>query len=171
MDLVAKTACVSKATLYAHFASKEALFATIIQDKGLETPLYEGMFPDEVSDLRAVLESMGERLLRFMLRDRTLSLYRVALAEAARFPELGQTFYANGPCTMRQRFVAWLGVLEAAGLVRVCEHEVAAEHFMSLMRSDVFLRRSLSIPPLPSEEEIHRSVKAAVDTWLRAFGG
>ena len=170
MDQVARTANVSKATLYAHFASKEALFATIMQDKGLEKPLYEGMFPDQVSDLRAELESMGSRFLRFMLRDRTLSLYRVALAEAVRFPELGRTFYANGPCTMRERFVAWLGVLEQAGLVRVADREVAAEQYMALMRSDVFLRRSLSIEPEPSDDEIERSVRAAVDTWLRAFG-
>ncbi len=170
MDQVARTASVSKATLYAHFASKEALFATIMQDKGLETPLYEGMFPEQVDDLRAVLESMGTRLLRFMLRERTLSLYRVALAEAARFPELGRTFYANGPCTMRERFIAWLGVMDQSGLVQVDDRDIAAEQFMALMRSDVFLRRSLSIDPLPTDEEIERSVRAAVDTWLRAFG-
>ena len=172
MDQVARTANVSKATLYAHFASKEALFATIMQDKGLETPFYEGMFPDIVADLRLHLEMMGERLLRFMLRDRTLALYRMALAEAARFPELGRTFYANGPCSMRERFVAWLGVLQAAGLVQVDEADrgVAADQFMALMRSGVFLRRSLSVLPEPSEAEIHRSVQAAVRTWLLAFG-
>jgi TetR/AcrR family transcriptional regulator, mexJK operon transcriptional repressor len=172
MDQVARTANVSKATLYAHFASKEALFVTIMQDKKLETPFLEGLFPDRVTDLRAELEMMGERLLRFMLRERTLRIYRMALAEAARFPELGAAFYANGPCGMRDRFIAWLGVLEDAGLVRVPEGErgLAAEQFMALMRSGVFLRRSLSVPPEASDDEIGRSVRAAVRTWLRAYG-
>ena len=172
MDQVAKTANVSKATLYAHFASKEALFATIMQDKGMETPLFEGLFSEQVSDLRAELELMGERLLRFMLRDRTLRIYRIALAEAGRFPELGAAFYANGPCGMRERFMVWLDVLERAGLVRVPEGErgIAAEQYMALMRSGVFLRRSLSVPPEPSDDEIGRSVRAAVRTWLMAYG-
>ena len=172
MDQVAKTANVSKATLYAHFASKEALFASIMQNKGLETPLFEGLFPDKVSDLRAELEMMGERLLRFMLRDRTLRIYRMALAEAGRFPELGEAFYANGPSCMLDRFVAWLDVLERAGLAVVPEGErrVAAEQYMALMRSGVFLRRSLSVPPEPSDDEIGRSVRAAVRSWLKAYG-
>lgn len=172
MDQVARTANVSKATLYAHFTSKEALFGSIIQSNKTETPLLEGFFRDVVTDLRAELEMMGERALRYMLNDRTLRLYRMALAEAGRFPELGATFYANGPCSIRERFIAWLDVLDRAGLVRVPEAEraIAAEQYMALIRSGVFLRRSLSVPPEATDDEIGRSVRAAVRTWLKAYG-
>jgi hypothetical protein len=40
---------------------------------------------------------------------------------------------------------------------------------MALMRSGVFLRRSLSLPPEASEAEIMATVSAAATTWLRAY--
>jgi len=170
MDQVARQAGVSKATLYAYFTSKEALFATIVRDKGLETPLAEDMFPDQITDLRATLEGIGQRLLRFMLRERTVAIYRVAVAEAVRFPELGLAFYSNGPHCMIERFGTWLQRLQAEGHVAQTDATIGAEQFIALVRGNVFLRRSLSVPPTITEAEINASVRAAVATWLRAFG-
>ncbi len=172
MDLVAKRANVSKATLYAHFASKDQLFATIVDERKLDIPLGPEMFPEDIADmaaLRAALERLGLTLLRFMLRERTLAIYRIALAEAGRFPELGQAFYQNGPCRMLNLFGDWLEVLRASGLVRVENPRIACEQFTALMRSGVFLRRSLAVAPEPDEAEIEASVKAAANTWLAAF--
>jgi AcrR family transcriptional regulator len=169
MDQVARTANVSKATLYAYFPSKDALFATIVGEGGLERPLTEDLFPEEVTDLRAALHAIGLRTLLFMLRERTLSIYRIALAESARFPELGMAFYANGPRLMHDRFVRWLETLAAAGMINAPNLRVATEQFMAMVRAGVFLRRSLSIPPDASEAEIVSTVQAAVETWLKAY--
>ncbi len=169
MDQVARTANVSKATLYAYFTSKDALFASVVRNKGMQTPLRPDMFPDNVTDLRAALEEIGERLIRFMLLERTLAIYRIAVAEAARFPELGIAFYANGPHCMIERFSDWLGVLIAQGLVIETDTLMASEQFIALVRANVFLRRSLSVPPLPTDAELTASVKWAVDTWMKAF--
>jgi len=46
---------------------------------------------------------------------------------------------------------------------------VATEQFMALLRSGVFLRASLALPPEPTDAEIDATVAAAVDTWQRAF--
>lgn len=170
MDLVARTAGVSKATLYAYFPSKDALFATIVGDKGLDNPMSEDMFPVENVDLRLALETIGVRLLRFMLRERTLAIYRMALAEAARFPELGATFHRHGPQRMIDRFSLWLAELRDRGHIEADDLMVATQQFLALMRSGVFLRRSLAMPPEASEAEIISTAHAAADTWLKAFG-
>jgi TetR/AcrR family transcriptional repressor of mexJK operon len=170
MDAVARAANVSKATLYAHFASKDVLFASIMRERGLTNKLDDTLFPTHVADLRAALEAIGLRVTRFMLQERTLAIYRMALAEAARFPELGRAFFDNGPgkfCTWGQH---WLGLQQAAGLVRQADLGVATQQFMALLRSGVFLRASLALPPAPGEAEIAATVRAAVDTWLRAYG-
>ena len=169
MDQVARTACVSKATLYAYFSSKDALFAKIVGDKGLESPLSEDLFPTEVVDLRASLEAIGLRMLRFMLRDRTQAIYRIALAESARFPELGLAFYENGPRCMIDRFMTWMTPLRDAGMIETDNVRTATEQFMALVRSGLFLRISLSVPPAASEAEIISTVRVATDTWLRAY--
>jgi TetR/AcrR family transcriptional repressor of mexJK operon len=169
MDQVARKASVSKATLYAHFPSKDVLFAVIVADKGTDNVLGDDLFPRDVTDLRAALEAIGLRMLRFMLRDRTLAIYRIALAESARFPELGHAFHQNGPQRFCDRFCAWLAELRQFGLVDTPDPVVAANQFMALMRSGVFLRRSLSLPPEASEAEIMATVSAAATTWLRAY--
>ena len=170
MDAVARQAGVSKATLYAHFASKDRLFADIVCDKGEDTPLVDSLFPDTVPDLRAALLAIGQRLLRFLLRERTLSIVRIAIAESVRFPELGHAFYTNGPQKSCDRFAAWLEILAAQGLAHTPDPLTATHQFLTLLRSDVFLRASLGVPPPPGDDEIDATVTNAVETWLRAFG-
>lgn len=169
MDQVSRTANVSKATLYAYFPSKDALFGAIMCDKGLDDPLGDDLFPTDVSDLGAALEAIGFRILRFMLRDRTLAIYRIAMAESARFPELGRAFYENGPVSMMRRFSDWLAKLREAGLVEIDDLTMATQQFMALVRSGVFFRRSLAIAPAETEAEIEQTVRSAVKTWLMAY--
>ncbi len=169
MDAVARAANVSKATLYAHFASKDVLFATIMRERSLAKQLDAPMF-EHVGDLRAALEAIGRQVLRFMVQDRTLAIYRIALAESARFPELGRAFYDNGPGKSKVWAEEWLAKQQAAGLIRPCDLGVATQQFMALLRSSVFMRASLALLPAPQDEEIEATVRAAVDTWLRAFG-
>ncbi len=171
MDQVSRTAGVSKATLYAYFPSKDALFAQIVATKGLDAPLAADLFPMEVTDLRATLEMVGRRLLVFMLKERTLQIYRIALSEAGRFPELGIAFYENGPLHFRTKFTAWLEHLrDTLGLIDVDDLAMASDQFMALVRCGVFFRRSLALPPEASEAEILDTARAAADTFLKAFG-
>ncbi len=170
MEAVARRAGVSKATLYVYFASKDALFARIVADKGQESPVVEALFPDTVADLRAALLAIGQRVLRFLLQERTLSILRIAIAESARFPELGDAFYRNGPQSFCLRFRRWLETLGAQGLVRTPDTLAATHQFMALLRSDMFMRAILALPPAPGEDDINATVTGAVETWLRAFG-
>jgi TetR/AcrR family transcriptional repressor of mexJK operon len=170
MDAVARTAAVSKATLYAHFASKDQLFATIVGERGLSVTLEDSLFPEQVTDLRATLEAIGQRVLRFMLRERTLAIYRIAIAESSRFPELGEAFFANGPQRFCERVRGWLAIQQQSGLLRPADLDVATQQLMALLRCGVFLRATLALPPAPSEAEIDGTVSSAVDAWLRAYG-
>jgi TetR/AcrR family transcriptional repressor of mexJK operon len=171
MDAVARTAGVSKATLYAHFASKAALFGMLMADGCSQMLLpEENLFPAEVADLRPALEALGGRTLRFMLREDWLAIYRIAMAESVRFPELARSFYANGPVRTLARTRDWIAQQQAAGKVRAdAEPEMAAQHLMALLRSALFLRATLGLPPAPEGADIDRAVAGAVDTWLRAF--
>lgn len=170
MDAIARAAGVSKATLYAYFASKDALFSTIQCERGVSNQLDDTLFPQDVPDLRAALHSLGLRVLRFMLQDRTIAIHRMVIAEVPRSPELGRAFYTNGPEKFFTHCQPWLASLQARGLLRPCDIRVAAEHLMSLLRCSLFLRATLGVPPVPAEADIQRHVAAAVDTWMRAFG-
>jgi TetR/AcrR family transcriptional repressor of mexJK operon len=170
MDAVAQRAGVSKATLYAHFASKDDLFATMMGECSLADTVEEHLFPQPATDLRAALEAIGQAALRFVMREQTLAVLRIAIAESARFPELGRAFFARGPQRTQERLREWLAYQQSAGLVRRdADLEAAAEQFGALLRGGLLLRAALALPPPPTEADIDRTVAAAVATWLRAF--
>jgi TetR/AcrR family transcriptional repressor of mexJK operon len=168
MDAVARTAGVSKATLYAYFSSKDQLFATIIGEACREKIAAGALLPSDVTDLRAALTAFGGRLLRFFLEERALAIHRVVISESIRFPELGRAFYDNGPAALHRTFGDWLSEQTVAGRLAVPDPIMAAEQFVSMLRTCLFLRASLGLTP-PTDAEIDATVAAAVSTFLKAF--
>ncbi len=167
MEAIARAADVSKATLYAHFESKDRLFATIVQVACRENLMPDDALPDGDLDVEAELTGIGGRILRFFLRERSLAIHRLVVAESVRFPELGRAFYDNGPAAGRTSLAAWMARLDA---LAVPEPGVAAEQFLGLLRSGLYLRATLGLTPAPDEAAIDAAVRAAVRTFLRAFG-
>ncbi len=171
MDVIAREAGVSKATLYAYFPSKEKLFATIVASNCVRLQTLAASMPERyAADTRAMLTGMGVEWLTFFLQPRTLGLYRVVMAEAPRFPELAASFYEAGPHALKQWMINWIAAETAAGRLDVQDAYVAAEHFLALLRTSVFFRATLDLPPAPTEADIARVANAAADTFLRAFG-
>lgn len=170
MDAIARAAGVSKATLYAHFASKDVLFATIINEACQQNMAVIGLLPEPSDDLAAALTGAGQRMLRFLLDAKPLAIHRVVVAESVRFPELGRAFYENGPAVFRRAFAAWLVAQTAAGRLAVPDPPMAADQFVGMLRAPgVFLRASLGLPPPPTDAEIDATVTAAVRTFLKAY--
>ena len=179
MEAIARAADVSKATLYAHFESKDRLFATIVRVACQENilasiePAYDppngepNAGPDGDMDIGAVLRGIGGRILRFFLAPRTLAIQRLVVAESVRFPELGLAFYVNGPAASRARLAAWMA---AQASLCVPEPDVAADQFLGLLRTGLFNRATMGIGPAPDEAEIDAAIAAAVGSFLRAFG-
>ncbi len=168
MDAVAKLAGVSKATLYAHFASKEALFEVIIGRacvRHSETLSRPGI---EQEDLRATLVQIGRDFVSFVMTDAALAIYRVIIAEAARFPELGRIFFESGPRLTLGRFAAFLAKAGEQGHLRIADPRRAAEQFIGMLKGELHLRRLLALTPPPTAAEVEAQVTSAVDTFLRA---
>jgi len=172
MDAIARAADVSKATLYAHFTSKDSLFATIVQVACREHILPEDALPDggatdSAEEVEAALMAIGGRMLRYFLRDRSLAIHRLVIAESVRFPELGRAFYDNGPEACRDLLVAWM-VRRPALLVP--DPHVAAEQFIGLLRTGLFLRATLGLAPEPDDAAIDAAVTSSVGAFMRAYG-
>jgi AcrR family transcriptional regulator len=166
MDAIARVADVSKATLYAHFESKDRLFATIVEVACLENIMPADDLPDGATPDDEALRAIGTRILRFFLKSRSLAIHRLVIAESLRFPELGHAFYENGPVAGRKRLAAWMAGRPA---LLVPEPEIAAEQFLGLLRAGLYLRATLGLAPEPAEPAIDAVVTAAVRTFLRAY--
>ncbi len=99
MDRVAKSAGVSKATIYSHFGDKEGLFNALIKSLA-ENKFQTIMGLQEPQSLeknpKKVLQDLATRMLENAKSDRTFQDFiRIIIGESGRFPELAQAYVKN----------------------------------------------------------------------------
>jgi len=174
MDEIAALAGVSKQTVYKQFADKERLFKEIVLGTVNEAsqPVYDEVLNlDATGDLETALRELARRQLGLVMQPRLLQLRRLVIGEAGRFPELGRTFYEQGP----QRTIAALAVtferLAERGLLRFEDPRIAAAHFNWLVMSIPLNEAMLcgtddALPPA----DVARFAHAGVSAFLAAYG-
>ncbi|WP_083859788.1 TetR/AcrR family transcriptional regulator [Oceanibaculum indicum] len=166
MDTIARVAGVSKATVYAHFGSKEELFAAMVATncrriaESLKEETLEGL------PVRAALTQIGRQFLTFLLSPDTQAIYRVVVAETPRFPDLGRRFYAAGPQNTRGRIARYLERAADRGLIRLDDPARATEMFLGMLIGPRHLKRVLGLEPAMSDTEISSAVDHAVACFL-----
>ncbi|WP_051512254.1 TetR/AcrR family transcriptional regulator [Skermanella stibiiresistens] len=169
MDAIAKMANVSKATLYAHFSGKEELFAAIVshecrsQQPALWAP---GVEDKDVAD---ALTEIGRNFLGLLLSAPAVAIFRVVIAESARFPELGRIFFNSGPNQVRQSLSSYLARASARGRLDIRDSWRAGEHFIGMLQTPVHLDVLFGVKDGFTRDELDRIVRDAVDTFLRAY--
>jgi TetR/AcrR family transcriptional repressor of mexJK operon len=164
MDAIAREAGVSKATVYAHFADKAALFGAVI------TRLSErfGGFSADALDpgsVEASLTTLARRLLELVLSPEAVALNRIIIAEVTRFPELGEAFWQAGPARTRTQIETFLRRATAAGSLAVIDPRQAAEQFAALARGEIHLRQMLR----PVGEVGPKAISAAASSAVQVF--
>lgn len=169
MDLIAAEAGVAKQTLYNHFRSKRALFRAIVEE--LRDELLAALTPRdrmEAAEPERVLEAFGRQFLTIVLRPSSLSLHRVLVAEAGRFPQLARAVYEAGPARTVARLADYLRAESLRGRLAVTEPALAAEQFLGMLVGHFQLRALFGVRDAPSPEEIDKAVRHAVRLFLRA---
>lgn len=157
MDQIARQAGVSKATVYAHFTSKEKLFAEMVFRACPSK--WDGEIPTLTpnSDIRAILEYILRMVVEHLMSPEPLSVYRIIVAEGPRFPELPKAFFGNGPLPLTRRLSSFFSEANHLGLLAVPDTRLAAEQAIWLVRGPLSIRRMLDMDvpaDFPTEEDI-----------------
>lgn len=170
MDAVARAADVSKATLYAHFDGKEALFTAIIGARCAALRAEAEALQPHDAPLPEALARIGGLFLRFLLREDALAMFRLIAAEGGRMPALADAFAEAGPQATRRWLSRWLAEEQAMGRLRPdAEPEEAAASFAALVRGDLHGHAVLHLGR-PAEAAQARAVATAVRVFLAAYG-
>lgn len=169
MDAIAKEAGVSKATLYAHFAGKEALFATLVKMECAQ--LTTAVSQEELERLSAAdaLTTIAQRFLTMLMSPRAVGGYRIVMAESVRFPDLAGNFYQAGPAVAIGMVSRYLAGATRAGLLAVPDPDIAAEQFLGMLKSHLHLRLLLGMQQTPGPEELDTLIAAAVRLFVRGY--
>lgn len=169
MDAVAKKANVSKATLYAHFGSKEELFRAMVACECANSVM-AGVW-DEAMSLPAAdgLRLIGRTFVHFIASAKALGLYRMVLGEVLRQPQLAQAFYESGPAETFQRARQFMVHAAEKGELAITDCELATHQYFGLLKANMHMKLLLCLSERPSDADLERFVDAAVDLFVKGY--
>jgi TetR/AcrR family transcriptional regulator, mexJK operon transcriptional repressor len=168
MDAIARQAAVSKATLYSHFDGKDALFAALMRAECRHLSDQIDRRARDEPDMRDALLRVAHDFNNLLCTGDGLTMYRIVVAEAPRFPELGRVFYDSGPTIMIERIANVLRRASDRGLLKLHDPRVAAIQFISLIRGELHLTRVLGLKSASKNPAEY--IEASVDLFLAGYG-
>ncbi|MDH5798999.1 MAG: TetR/AcrR family transcriptional regulator [Paracoccaceae bacterium] len=172
VDDIAAAANVSKATLYSYFPDKATLFMEVASIECRRQADAAVANIDTTQPAKTVLTLAAGHLVAFSMSNFGVSIYRISVAEAVRFPELARQFYETGPLLGQDILQAYLAEATARGELKIAEKDLslAAAQFMELCRALIFSRRLFLVQQEFSEAEKRQVIDGAVETFLARFG-
>ena len=170
VDDIARSAGVSKATLYSYFADKRQLFAEVARVECLRQSVMATSNIDTSAPAKIVLAEAAKHLTQFLLSEFAQSIFRVCVGESDRFPEQGREFYKSGPEIGKKAVAEYLVKAVAKGELVIDDIDLAAHQFSALCKTEVFDKRVFGVQERFSEAEIDRIIDGAVDMFMARYG-
>lgn len=167
MVQVAAEAKVGKATVYSHFATKADLFAAVVASESRNQLTELAIRPGD--DVAETLRRFARQAFALLLNPSTTSKLRMIAAEAERFPELGEIFYAAGPAQLQAALSGFLAEAMERGVLRREIPQLAAGQFLALICGELRIRElvgtAAAVPPSARD----RVLTSGVEAFLRAY--
>ena len=166
MDAIAAKAAVSKPTLYQYFGTKEQLFTEIMLAERNTMLL---AFDHPGADMVAELHHFAWHYADTVMRPEFLSLARLIIGEAQRFPEIGRAYQAAGPDRVLAGMITYLTRQRDAGKLVFDDAELAAEDLWGLILSAP-RNQALHLPDrIPTRPELARYIHNGLRVFLKAY--
>ena len=166
---IATRARASKRELYALFGNKQDMLVACIRERAKRLTLPAGL-PDlhNRETFEKTLNSIGARLLCEISDPTVIAVFRLAIAEAVRAPEVAQALNEIGIAASRSALGEIMRRAHTAGLLRG-DVAQAADHFHGLLWGNRMLGLLLGLAERPSAREIARRAASAAATFIRAY--
>jgi AcrR family transcriptional regulator len=168
MNEIARSAGVSKGTLYVYFADKNRLFEAIVEEEAVERAQVEYNFDPE-RDVMSTLREFGQAYIHLVCRPDGGSSIRTVMAIAERMPDVGRRFYENVLESTIGRLAAYLQAHVKAGDLAIDDCQLAASQFMMMCQASLFLPFVFQAAPAPSAERIAQVVESATQMFLAGY--
>ena len=166
---IATRAKASKRELYAHFGSKQEILAACIGERAKRMRMPADLpAPADRDTLARTLTAFGSNLLREISDPTVVAVFRLAIAEAIRSPEVARALNDAGIAASRTALRELMVSARTAGLLDGEPAEMA-EHLVGLLWGTQMMRLLLGVADRPSPHEIARRAEAAAATLLRAY--
>ncbi|MEM5314866.1 TetR/AcrR family transcriptional regulator [Paraburkholderia sp. JHI869] len=168
MDRIAARASVSKRTVYNHFPSKEALFASILcqlwdSSATADAPAYRAGEP-----LRAQLVELLMRKLRLLSDEAFFKLARVAIAAGIHSPERARDMVARIG-EREEDLTVWVRAAAADGRLKTTDPAFASQQLHGVVKAFAFWPQvAMGQPPL-DEAQQRQVAESSADLFLARY--
>lgn len=170
IERLAEAAMIGKATLYARYADKAALFADVLRRRilmtygPLEADVEKGL---KGESLEATLLIVARRLLDLSLSPPSIALSRILAAQGARFPELGTLAVQEGLYRQIRIVEKILRRFSSTHRYAMDDLPLAADLFLSIVLGRMSRIALLGVQMEP--ETLDRRAREAVRLFLRGL--
>jgi TetR/AcrR family transcriptional repressor of mexJK operon len=170
VDEIAARAGVSKVTLYANFADRNALLEAVIAHESERIVSNDYLAEARGKDFEAALTGLGERILGFLANPQMVGLERLIAVAAESHPEMARRFFEVGPGRNRDILVELLRGGVAQGRIVVDDPVEAASDLVGLWQGFVRLETTFRYRPPPGPKEIRERAARGVALFMRLYG-
>lgn len=168
MAEIARDADVSTATLYKHFASKEALFAAVVQQVARNAGDYSGLSaPNDTA--RDVLYKVCRTYLAAQFEQDANALMRIVMAEVPGAPQLARETYAELGLRRTDSFAAVVDDMIARGMLRPHDSAFSARVGSGILK-EIFVWPALFDKELGLPADMDEKIHRCIDCFLAIFG-
>lgn len=164
---IATRARVSKRELYAVVGNKREILIACISARAtrLKAPA-DLPVPHDRETLTHVLSSFGSQLVREITDPAVITVFRLAIADAVRAPEVAQALDSIGREASRAALRQIMTQAKASGLLNGRPAELA-ERFGGLLWGNLLISLLLGVAERPSSREVAVRAREATAAFLR----
>ncbi|MGY2161954.1 TetR/AcrR family transcriptional regulator [Pseudomonas tolaasii] len=167
LQQIGKRADVSTATLFKRFPTKAALFEAMIEDFWAVPPPCPEKALSE--DPAIGLRFMGVGYAMLLRSPDMQAVYRLIIAEAPRFPDLGHMVYGKAKGPFLARLEEYLRIQADAGRVKIDDFAKVANQFLAVITGQVFWPELIGVGCGGRDEDVGEIVEEAVSLILAKY--
>jgi AcrR family transcriptional regulator len=168
LDIVTK-ARISKRDLYALFRHKHEVLAACISERTerMRRPLNTMISVPQTRDaLTTLLVEFGVSALKTMCHRDALTVFRLAIAESDRAPEVARTLDSSAREANLKALTELVRNAQSRGLIATGDPAVLVARFFSVLAGDLLIRLLMRVRATPTEREIVARARAATETLM-----
>ena len=164
---IATRARVSKRELYAQVGNKQEILIACIGERATRLKVPADLpVPRDRETLAQVLASFGSQLVREITDPTVVTVFRLAIADAVRAPEVAQALDSIGREASRAALRQIMTQAQAAGLLDGRPADLA-ERFGGLLWGNLLVSLLLGVAERPSPREIATRARDATAAFLQ----
>mgnify|MGYP000040490717 CR=1 FL=1 len=169
LEMIISEAGGSRRSIYNEFGNKQGLLISVIEQQvTIHAAIIASINTTELSPSNA-LNEMCFRLVKGVVSDTLVSLFRLVIQVVPKLPEVGALMYEEGPLKCTKPLTDYLMQLDKEGILLIDDPFYATQMLIEMVKGRLHFKMLLLPNDQISDEDIHQHIDKAVGLFLKAY--